>query len=290
MIDVAPANRSLADRRAFGVINLDKPAGPTSHQVVSWVKELLDIQRAGHAGTLDPKVTGCLPVLLDRGTRLAQALLTGPKEYVAILELHDVVPERFPAVLEEFAGEIYQKPPRKSAVARRLRTREIFDLRLLEVVDRRALVRIECESGTYVRKLCHDLGLAAGVGGHMGDLRRIGTQPFDDRDLVTLHDLADAVAVAEAGETAMLEEILQPAERALDHLPVVTIAESAAASVEHGAPVFAPGVVDADEVDPTERPLVACFTPEGSAVCLGRLVGDPAATRGEVVALERVLV
>jgi tRNA pseudouridine55 synthase len=233
-------------------------------------------------------VTGCLPVLTGEATRLAQVFLEGAKEYVAVLELHGPPPNDVDAIVAEFEGEIYQKPPRKSAVARRLRTREIYDLDVLEVRDRQALLQIRCESGTYVRKLCHDLGLALGTGAHMGDLRRTATDPFDDTDLVTLHDLWDALAFAAAGDEEPLREVVSPAERALSHLPSVTVAESAAESIAHGAPVFAPGVLDHDAAERDD--LVACYTPDGSVVCLGTVVGDLDADAGEVVSLERVLV
>jgi len=283
-----PGTRLLDGRLAFGVVNLDKPPGPSAHQVAGWVRDLAGVDRAAHAGTLDPKVTGCLPVMLGDATRLAPVFLEGRKEYVAVLELHGRPPADVEAVIADFEGDIYQKPPRKSAVARRLRTRRIHDLRVLETRERQLLLRIECASGTYVRKLCHDLGLALGTGAHMGDLRRTATDPFDDRDLVTLHDLADALAFAEAGDEEPIREVVTPAERVLDDLPAVTIAPSAAEQVATGAPVYAPGVIDADPAD--ENGLVACFTPDGSAVCLGRLVGNPDADSGVVVDLERVLV
>ena len=304
-----PGTRSLADRLAFGVVNLDKPPGPSAHQVAGWVRDLVGVDRAAHAGTLDPKVTGCLPIMLGDATRLAPVFLEGRKEYIAVLELHGRPPADLDGVLAEFEGEIYQKPPRKSAVARRLRTRRIHDLTALETRDRQVLLRIECESGTYIRKLCHDLGLALGTGAHMGDLRRTATDPFDDRDLLTLHDLADALAFAEEGDEGPIREVVAPAERVLADLPAVTITPSAAEQVATGAPVYAPGVIDSEgseipradsETSPAPRtggtgdadadPLVACFTPDGSAVCLGRLVGDPAADSGTVVDLERVLV
>ncbi|MBP2251327.1 tRNA pseudouridine55 synthase [Halarchaeum solikamskense] len=288
---VAPEERDIDALREFGVVNLDKPPGPSAHQVSAWIRDMVGVEKAAHAGTLDPKVTGCLPVLTGTATRLAPALLEGPKEYVAVLELHARAPTDLETVLDEFEGPLYQKPPRKSAVARRLRVREVYDLEVLELSDdrRRVLVRIRCESGTYVRKLCHDLGLALGTGAHMGDLRRSATGPFDDASLVTLHDLADALAEwRERGDETWLRDALAPAEDALTHLPSVTIAPSAADSVADGAPVFAPGVIDAVDVD--HGALVACYTPNGSVVCLGRLVGDPHADTGEVVSLERVLV
>ena len=294
-----PSDRDLDALREFGVVNVDKPPGPTSHQVSAWVRDLLEVDRAAHAGTLDPKVTGCLPVLVGDATRLSRALLTGAKEYVAVLELHGPPPADLDRVVAEFEAPLLQKPPRKSAVTRRLRVREIYELSPLEQRDRQVLLRIRCESGTYVRKLCHDLGLALGVGAHMGDLRRIGTGAFDDTSLVDLYELTDAIAFAEEGDEEALREVLLPAEGALTHLPRVIIAESAAREVATGAQVYSPGVIDVKPAergdddtipDPAEEPLVACYTPNGAAVCLGELVGDHDAERGIVVRLNRVLV
>lgn len=333
-----PGERTPRELLGFGVVNLDKPPGPSAHQVSGWVRDLLvetaaglpdhepgdaaegnedreaaTVDRAAHAGTLDPKVTGCLPVLTGTATRLSEALLT-PKEYVTVLEVHKRLPGDFEEIVEEFVGPIYQKPPRKSAVSRRLRVREVYGIEVLDAESRRALLRIGCESGTYVRKLCHDLGLALGTGAHMGDLRRTRAEPFDDSDLVTLQDLADALAVAADGEFDGLEEVVQPAERALTHLPRLVIAHTAARQVAQGAPVYAPGILgheppeppiaagvkghgendgNENEMDRTEGGddgLVACYTPDGAVVCLGRLVGDPEAERGTVVDTERVLV
>jgi tRNA pseudouridine55 synthase len=152
----------------------------------------------------------------------------------------------------------------------------------------------------------------------MGHLRRTGTTPFDDRDLVTMEELVDALAyareAAENGDSSSaddapitLRDVVDPAERALKHLPAVTIAPSAAAEVAEGAPVYAPGVLEGpdggdfgaelevdesgagDDTDGETAPLVACYTPDGAALCLGRLVGDPDADEGTVVDLERVL-
>ncbi|RRJ30383.1 RNA-guided pseudouridylation complex pseudouridine synthase subunit Cbf5 [Halocatena pleomorpha] len=282
----APQNRDVDELLSFGVVNLDKPPGPSAHQVVAWLRDRLGVGRAAHAGTLDPKVTGCLPVLTGDATRMAQVFDASDKAYIAVLELHGHAEDL--DVLSAFEGPILQKPPRKSAVKRRLRTRTIHRLDVLERDERRALLRVECESGTYVRKLCHDLGLAVGTGAHMGDLRRAETVPFDDTDLVTMHDLTDAMAFYEDGDEDPIREVVAPAERALTHLPSVTIAPNAAREVANGAPVYAPGVIDA--ADAEQGALIACYTPNGSAVCLGRLVGDPDAGSGTVVDTERVLV
>jgi len=290
-----PGERAVEDLLSFGVVNLDKPAGPSAHQVAAWVRDLAGVERAAHAGTLDPKVTGCLPTMLGDATRLAPVFLEGTKEYVAVLELHGLPPTDIQATMAAFESDVYQKPPRKSAVARRLRSRRIYDLDVLEPEGRQALLRIRCESGTYIRKLCHDIGLALGTGGHMGDLRRIATDPFDDTDLVTLQDLADGLAWAREDNYGVhLRDIVSPAERVMAHLPAITIARSAAEEVAQGAPVYAPGIVDVDDaaadLDPGDDDLLACYTPDGSAVCLGKLVGDPDAESGEAVSLERVLV
>jgi len=298
-----PDQRDVESLLSFGVLNLDKPPGPTSHQVADWVKRLAKeaagagtLDRVAHTGTLDPKVTGCLPMLLGDATRLGQLFADSVKEYVAVLELQGPAPTDFDAVVGEFEGRLLQKPPRKSAVKRQLRVREIHDLEVLERADRRALLRIRCGAGTYIRKLCHDIGLALGTGAQMGDLRRTRTGEFDDAALWTMEDFADGLAFWRGDDDeTLLREILAPAERVLGTLPELTIAPSAATEVATGAPVYAPGVIDAEPASvggtpPKVGELVACYTPNGSAVCLGELVGDPDATAGTVVELERVLV
>jgi len=290
MLRDPPDERDADALLAFGVVNLDKPPGPSAHQVSAWVREMAGVEKAAHAGTLDPKVTGSLPVLTGAATRLAMALQGSAKEYVAVLELHADPPADLDAVVAEFEAPLYQKPPRKSAVSRTLRVREIHDLDVVERRGRQVLLRVRCESGTYVRKLCHDVGLALGTGAHMGDLRRATMEPFGDTDLVTLHDLADALAEwREEGREDWLRDVVSPAEHAIEHLPALTVAPSAAREIAEGAQVYAPGVLDAEDGIEQDA-LVACYTPDGSAVCLGRLVGDPDADSGEVVRLERVLV
>lgn len=258
-----PSDRDVADLLSFGVVNLDKPPGPSAHQVADWVADFVGdaltdvgehpIDRTAHAGTLDPKVTGALPMLLGDATRIARVFDTSGKEYIAVLELHGPPPADFEQVVTEFEGPLYQRPPRKSAVVRKRRIREVYDLEVLERDDRRALLRVRCEAGTYIRKLCHDIGLALGTGGHMGDLRRTATGTFDDRSLVTMETLVDGLSFwADDGEEAPLRAIVDPAERALGHLPRITIAPSAAREVANGAPVYGPGIISAEGAPPDE--------------------------------------
>lgn len=128
MLRDPPEHRSVGDLLSFGVVNLDKPPGPSAHQVTGWVRDMADVDRAAHSGTLDPKVTGCLPTLLGDATRMAQVFLEGSKEYVSVLELHGPASADIDSTVAEFESKLYQKPPRKSAVSRRLRVREIHDL------------------------------------------------------------------------------------------------------------------------------------------------------------------
>lgn len=283
-----PDERDPDDLLTFGVVNVDKPPGPTSHQVSTWVRSLADVDRAGHAGTLDPAVTGSLPVLLGNATRLAGVLSMGKKTYVTVLELHDDPPANWEQIMDRFEGQIFQRPPRKSAVARTLRVRHVYGIDVLERDERRLLCRIECEAGTYIRKLCHDMGLAIGTGAHMVALRRVESEPFDDTTLTTMHDLADALAWwRDDASTDSIRRVVLPAEMAVTHLPSVIIQPTAAKNVATGAPIYEVGIVDASVDDIGS--LVACYTPDGSLVCLGRRT-DPEAADGVGVDLERVLV
>ena len=288
-----PEDRSISELMSFGVINIDKPIGPSSHQISAWVREIVKVGKTAHSGTLDPKVTGCLPILLGDATRLSKLLL-GKKEYVVVLELHKGGKNEteLSQILEEFKGEIYQKPPKKSAVSRKVRVREIYDIELLEIKGRKALLRVECESGTYIRKLCHDIGLILGQGAHMGDLRRTKSYPFDDGELSKLHELVDAVEIwKQEGNEELIREIIHPAESILEGIPKIIISQTAAMQVANGAPVYAPGIISAEKKEIlTEGMRVVCYTQGGSAVCLGEYTGKIDSKKGKVVELERVLV
>lgn len=266
-----PEKRSLKRHMALGAINLDKTSGPTSHEVAAWVKRILDVEKAGHSGTLDPKVTGILPVLLGDATRIMDVLLLAGKEYICLMHIHRPVPKK--RILEEcreFMGPILQKPPLKSSVVKELRTRTIYYLEVLEIDEQNVLMRVGCEAGTYIRKLCFDIGLALGTGANMQELRRTRAGPFrEDKTLVTLHQLADAVAIwKEKGDDSGLFRCIQPVEAALSHLPRLVIADNAVDAVCHGAPLAAPGLLRL-ETDINKGDAVAMFTLKGEAVAVG---------------------
>ncbi|HEV8359442.1 MAG TPA: RNA-guided pseudouridylation complex pseudouridine synthase subunit Cbf5 [Candidatus Thermoplasmatota archaeon] len=274
----APDARPIREHLRLGAVPLDKPAGPTSHQVVAWIKSALDLPRAGHGGTLDPNVTGVLPVALADATRCVKALLLAPKEYVAVMRLHADVPRpRLEKVVQEFTGPIYQTPPLKSAVKKELRVRTIYAHELLELEGREALLRVRCEAGTYIRTLCTDMGTALGVGANMAALRRTRTARIGEEHLVTLHDLRDAWEWYKAdGDEAELRRVVWPMERLLDHLPKVVLRDSAVDAICHGADLAVPGIAQLDEgIEPGQ--VVVLLSLKGEGVALGKaLVGSRA--------------
>ena len=266
-----PENRSLKQHISLGAINLDKTSGPTSHEVAAWVKRIVEVDKAGHSGTLDPKVTGILPVLLEDATRIMETLLLAGKEYICLMRLHKPVPKkRIVEVCGEFMGPIFQKPPLKSSVVKELRVRTIYYLEVLEIEEQHVLMRVGCEAGTYIRKLCFDIGLALGCGANMEELRRTRAGPFrEDKTLVTLHNLTDAMAAwKEKGDESALRRSIQPVEAALAHLPRLVIADNAVDAVCHGAPLAAPGLLSL-ETDINKGDMVSFFTLKGEAVAVG---------------------
>jgi H/ACA ribonucleoprotein complex subunit 4 len=264
-----PVERPMEEHLHKSIINLDKPMGPTSHQVDSWVKNILHVEKTGHGGTLDPRVTGVLPVGVDDATRVIQLLLAAPKEYVCLMRLHQPVTEaRVRKILEEFTGKIFQTPPLRSAVKRELRVRNIYYVHILEIENQEVLFRIGCEAGTYIRKYCHDVGEALGGGAHMAELRRTQVGPFQEDTLHTLQDLTDAYVAWQKGDETPLRECLLPMEAAAMHLPVMVIRDSAVDAVCHGADLAAGGIL-ALAADLKSGDLVRVETLKGELVAAG---------------------
>jgi H/ACA ribonucleoprotein complex subunit 4 len=265
----APAERSLEEYVRKGVVVVDKPAGPTSHQVSSWVKGIFGVEKAGHSGTLDPKVTGVLPVFLESATRLADALLSSSKEYVGVMRVHeDTSDEKINSVFSEFSGAIYQKPPLKSAVKRSLRTRQIYSLKLLESSGRDSLFQVSCEAGTYIRKLVHDVGLVLGCGAHMQELRRTKAGSFTEEDALILQDIKDAfVSYKETGREERIRSIIRPMEDAISPMKKIWLKGSAVGAVAHGAKLMAPGIASLhDSIQKGD--YVALMSPKDEVVAL----------------------
>jgi H/ACA ribonucleoprotein complex subunit 4 len=253
-----------------GVIALDKPSGPTSHEVATWVRKILEVERVGHGGTLDPGVTGILPTGVGNATKAMQALLPAGKEYVCALELHQNAPEsEIRRVIKEFIGKLYQKPPLRSSVKRVLRVREVYYNEILEIKGRIVLFRVGCQAGTYIRKLCFDIGEALGVGGHMRELRRTRVGSFrEDEHICSLYDLKDAFMFwKEDGDETELRKYLLPTEFGLGHLPEINIRDSAVDAICHGADLAASGVISLSS-NMKKGDMVVLKTLKGEAVAV----------------------
>lgn len=262
--------RTLEQLLNYGIILLDKPPGPTSHETVAWTKRLLKLPKIGHSGTLDPQVSGVLPLGLGEATKALGVLLYGPKEYHALGRVHSLPSkEKLKEIVDMFQGEIFQKPPQRSAVLRQTRTRTIYEFEILEQKERLLLTRILCEAGTYIRKLYYDIGEVLGPGATMVELRRSRVDQFSEKDgLVTLHELANAFALwEETKDGSKLIKMIKPVELALSELKSVVIRDSAVDAMCHGAQLAIPGVLEISQ-NLKKGDIVGVYTQKGEAVAL----------------------
>lgn len=236
---------------------VDKPRGPSSHQVTAWVRDLLRVDRAGHAGTLDPGVSGVLVMSLGKALRLLPLLLTFPKRYITVVTLHGPAPPAsVERVLKEFQGPIYQTPPVRSAVRRERRVRTIHRLTLIERSGRELLLEVQADSGTYIRTLAVDLGEALGCGANMTELRRISTGPFSEKEAVSLATLADMVARADEGHPEDLVRAFQSPRTVWGRFPQVVVKDSAVDALAHGADLAAQGVLKVTHDFPAQATVI----------------------------------
>jgi len=265
-----PEHRSTEEIIQYGIINVNKPRGPTSHEVSAFVQRILHINKSGHSGTLDPKVTGCLPIALGRATKIVQALLLTGKEYVTVMHLHTKVDSHaIHTACHEFVGKIRQLPPLKSSVKRVMRTREIYYIEILEIYDQDVLFRVGCEAGTYIRKLCHDIGLKLGIGAHMAELIRTRVGPFSTDTYFSLQDITDAFYYWNTKkQDEKLRKIIQPVEHAIVHLPKIWVFDSAINSLCHGHSLAVPGI-SKYESEIKKNDIVAVLSLKHELICLG---------------------
>ncbi|XAR71058.1 tRNA pseudouridine(55) synthase [Bertholletia excelsa] len=270
----SPLKRPLAEYIRYGILNLDKPANPSSHEVVAWIKRILRVEKTGHSGTLDPKVTGNLIVCIDRATRLVKSQQGAGKEYVCVARLHSAVPDvaKVARALETLTGAVFQRPPLISAVKRQLRIRTIYESKLLEYDPDRHLVVfwISCEAGTYVRTICVHLGLLLGVGGHMQELRRVRSGILGESDnMVTMHDVMDAQWVYDNyRDESYLRRVIMPLEVLLTSYKRLVVKDSAVNAICYGAKLMIPGLLRFEnDIEVGEE--VVLMTTKGEAVAIG---------------------
>ena len=266
-----PEDRTPEEIINYGIVNLNKHQGPTSHQVSDYVQQVLHIKKSGHSGTLDPNVHGILPVALGRSTRIVQTLLKSGKEYVGIMHLHkDVDEKKIKEIIKrQFTGKIMQIPPLKSSVKRVNREREIYYFDILEKEEKDVLFIVGCEAGTYIRKLIHDLGQKLKIGAHMLELRRTKVGPFKEETAFSLQDLADAYYFyKKENNEKFIRKIIQPVENAIRHLPKIWVFDTTIDTLCHGANLNIPGIGKLnDKIE--KKDIVAIMTLKDELVALG---------------------
>jgi H/ACA ribonucleoprotein complex subunit 4 len=271
---VSPLKRDLQTYVKSGVINLDKPSNPSSHEVVAWLKRILRVEKTGHSGTLDPKVTGCLIVCIDRATRLVKSQQGAGKEYVCVVRFHDTLADdkALPRALETLTGALFQRPPLISAVKRQLRVRTIYESNLIEFDNKRnlAVFWVSCEAGTYIRTLCVHLGLLLGVGAHMQELRRVRSGiTGENDDVVTMHDVLDAQWLYDnTRDESYLRRVIRPLESLLTNFKRIVVKDSAVNAVCYGAKLMIPGLLRY-EADIEVHEEVVLMTTKGEAIAIG---------------------
>ena len=276
-----------------GVVIIDKPPGLTSHEVTTLVKKITGSSRSGHAGTLDPEVSGVLPVAIGRATKLLRYIAAKDKTYVGIIKFRKVLQrDEIESLFKRFTGELTQTPPKISAVRKVPRKRTVYHLTLLDIRKdnpRLALFETKVDAGTYIRTLCQDMGKTCG-GARMEELRRVAVGRIKEDKCHTMQELTDAMLFHKKGDSSMLARMLDAPEAYID-LPKAYIKESALASVLSGAQIMAPGIesIDAD-VSEGARVAIYCggtFVGVGIAMTtMDRLKAGE--TKGIAIKLERI--
>lgn len=291
-----PDKRPLNSLFEYGFILLDKPPGPTSHEVVAWVKKTLGLAKIGHSGTLDPGTTGLLPLGLGEATKALSALTLGPKEYYALARMHSYIStNKIEPIMKEFTGDIYQRPPQRSAVRRATRIRTVYSFELLEQHERLLLMRILCQAGTYVRKIIYDIGEVLSPGATMIELRRTRVNDFSEKteQFVRLHDILDAFeSYKEHKDETKLRLLIKPVEYSLQSLRAVVIRDTAVDALCHGAQLAIPGII-AIPHDLRTGEYVGVYTLKGEIVGLAEAIMKSddieTETRGFAFVMKRII-
>ena len=262
-----PETCSIEQRLASGFILLDKAAGPTSHQVAAWVRDMLGLERLGHGGTLDPFATGVLPLMTGKAMKLTKGILKSDKTYINVLKFAEEPNlEKLNEVIKKLTGRIYNVPPEISAVKVQVRTRKIYSFELIELKGKQAIVKIHCEAGTYIRTIARDMGLMLGFKVDLKELRRENSGRFNLENCVTLQQVADAIWLwKECGNSAALCKIIHPTEKLLMDMPYIVVKDSAASALCHGAPLLRPGLLSIDS-KLSKGQEVAVFTSKNEVV------------------------
>ena len=274
----SPDERSVEELLEAGMIVIDKPPGPNSHQVSAWARDILGMEKLGHGGTLDPFATGVLVLLSGRAMRLTKKVLAHDKTYVGVLRApSNFNQEALERAIAQLSGQVYNVPPEVSAVKIQVRSRNM-ETTLIDVDGRDAAIQVTCEAGTYIRTLARDLGLLLGHPIELKELRRTKSGRYSESHCVTLQDLKDAVWLwKEKGEEQAIRKIVAPIESLVVDLPAVVVKDGAAGAIAHGAPLMRPGIISIEE-NLERGDTVRMMTLKGELVSMGAML-----TRTEMV-------
>jgi H/ACA ribonucleoprotein complex subunit 4 len=257
-------NKKIEELMEFGIINIDKPSGPTSFDVSDFVRKKLNLKKTSHFGTLDPKVTGVLPIALNRACKLTGFFIGKNKEYNGIMRFHEEIKlEKLKnAIKEKFLGNIIQLPPVKSRVKRIERQREVFKFEILEKDEKDFLFRIEVQGGTYIRKLISDLGDYLGIGAHMLELRRTRAGIFEednkDYPFISLYGFEKAVDEYKKGNKELLRKIIIPAEIVSEIYPILEIKKDNLKQIYTGKPIHEKDLIKKEKFEKNSVVSVFC--------------------------------
>jgi H/ACA ribonucleoprotein complex subunit 4 len=305
----SPTARPMTELKRYGVINLDKPSNPSSHEVVAWVKRILKVDKTGkknmpphlslgHSGTLDPKVTGCLITCINNATRLVKAQQSAGKEYVAIFKLHQHIEKvkQVEKALMTLTGPVFQRPPLISAVKKELRVRTIYESKMLDYDEKRdmGIFWVSCEAGTYVRTMCIHIGYILGCGAHMQELRRTRSGALkEDETMVTMHDIKDAQWHYEKfSNEAYLRRVIMPLEILLVQHPRIVVKDTSVNAICYGAQLMLPGVLRYESGIEIGKEIVLITTKgEAIAIAIASMTTSTIATcdHGIVARTKRVI-
>ena len=250
---------------------VDKPRGPSSHEVAAYARKILGVEKSGHSGTLDPNVSGVLPVGLGKATRLLPYVTTKDKKYVCLMKTKRELPKsEIISLFKRFTGTITQTPPKMSAVAKKPRKRKVYYINALEIMPKKVLFEVHCEAGTYVRVIVSEFGRFCG-GAEMLELRRISVGHITEAQAHSLQEISDAIWLArERRDESAIRNILVPASEALS-LRKMVLQDSAVEAVCAGSPLYAPGVSSCDG-GISAGEFVALTTLKGELIGVGRAV------------------
>ena len=285
-----PGSKKVKELIENGFLILDKWQGPTSHDVVSSVKKILNLKKAGHSGTLDPGVSGVLPIALENSCKIMPALQNLDKEYVGVMYLHnDVEMKKLQNVLKKFIGEIKQKPPIRSAVKRVERKRNIYSFEILGKKDKNVAFKISCQAGTYIRMVCHKIGLQL-KGAHMKELRRIRVGNFTEKNSIKLQDLDESYQNFLKNGDEKIRDYILPIELSVEHLGKIIIKDSCVYSIVNGSPLYCQGISKFQKTI-KKNDLVSILTLKGELIAIGKSVLESKEMTGRkmVVKINRVI-